>query len=269
MQYFNRIVLQTPESVTLEFILAGIGSRALALLMDYTILGLLLSALALLWWLLSDQLINYLDAMNINYSGLQNWLIAIPALLAFALFVGYFVFFETLWQGQTPGKRFVKIRVIQENGRPVGLAQATLRALLRPFDDIFWVGTFFIILGRQEKRLGDWVASTVVVQEAQSVTSTNFALSIEAQPYAEKLLKEVDFSTMQPDDFAVVREYLQRRSLMHPGAATQTAQRLENQLKALLGVEHLVIGDSSAPVYTSADLFLEAIYLAYQQQPEH
>lgn len=268
MQYFNRIVLQTPESVTLEFVLAGIGSRALALLIDYIVLGFLLSALALLWWFVADQLVNYLDVLNINYSGLQNWLIAIPALLAFAIIIGYFIFFETLWQGQTPGKRFAKIRVIQENGRPVGLAQATLRALLRPFDDIFWIGTFFIILGRHEKRLGDWVASTVVVQEAQPVTSSNFSLSLEAQPYAEKLLQEVDFSSMLPDDFAIVREYLQRRSLMHPGAATQTAQRLANQLKTLLAIEHLPIGDSLAPIYISADLFLEAVYLAYQQQSE-
>ncbi|NJM77492.1 MAG: RDD family protein, partial [Acaryochloridaceae cyanobacterium RU_4_10] len=92
MKYFNRITLQTPESVELEFILAGIGSRILALLIDYTLLGLFLLALVLFWAFFSYQLVVLLDSLNINYSGLQNWLIAIPLLIGFAGFVGYFVF---------------------------------------------------------------------------------------------------------------------------------------------------------------------------------
>jgi uncharacterized RDD family membrane protein YckC len=122
MQYFKKITLQTPESIQLEFLLAGIGSRAFALLIDYIFLGLSLATVISLWAWFSYMLVEYLDAINIEYSGLQNWLIAIPLLLVFVIFVGYFVFFETFWQGQTPGKRFAKIRVIQDNGKPVGLA---------------------------------------------------------------------------------------------------------------------------------------------------
>jgi uncharacterized RDD family membrane protein YckC len=258
MQYFKKITLQTPESIQLEFLLAGIGSRAFALLIDYTLLGLCLAAVASLWAWLSYLLVEYLDAANIEYSGLQNWLIAIPLLLVFVIFVGYFVFFETLWQGQTPGKRFAKIRVIQDNGKPVGLAQATLRALLRPLDDALWLGTFFIVFGKREKRLGDWIASTIVIQEDRPITAANFALSPEAQRVAEQLLEITDFSRLLPDDFAVVLEYLQRRSLMHPAAREQTAHRLHRQVQSLLMLEQL-------PYEMSSDLFLEAIYLAYQQ----
>ncbi len=262
MRYFNKITLQTPESVKLEFVLAGIGNRAFALLIDYTVLGLALTAMVLLWIFLSYQLINYLDRVNISYSGLQNWLIAIPFLIFFTLFVGYFVIFETLWQGQTPGKRFVKIRVIQENGRPVGLAQSTLRAILRPLDDSLWIGTFFILLGKREKRLGDWVAGTVVVQEEHVIASETFILSSHAQGAAQQLLQIIDFSLMLPDDFAVIREYLQRRAVMNPYARDQTATRLSQQMKALLQVGSLSL-DTLNP-----DLFLEASYLAYQQQSQ-
>jgi uncharacterized RDD family membrane protein YckC len=257
MQYFKKITLQTPESIQLEFLLAGIGSRAFALLIDYIFLGLSLATVISLWAWFSYMLVEYLDAINIEYSGLQNWLIAIPLLLVFVIFVGYFVFFETFWQGQTPGKRFAKIRVIQDNGKPVGLAQATLRALLRPLDDALWLGTFFIVFSKQEKRLGDWVASTIVIQEDRPITAANFALSPEAQQVANQLLDITDFSRLLPDDFAVVREYLQRRSLMHPAARDQTAHRLQHQVQSLLILEQL---PNMPP-----EIFLEAVYLAYQQ----
>ena len=87
--------------------------------------------------------------------------------------MGYFVLCETLWQGETPGKRFVKIRVIQDNGRPITLQQATLRALFRPVDDLFFLGLLFVILGKREKRIGDWLAGTLIIQEAKGKKGTD------------------------------------------------------------------------------------------------
>jgi uncharacterized RDD family membrane protein YckC len=259
MQFFNRITLQTPESVELEFILAGIGSRALALMLDYSLLSLVLVGFITVWALFSYQLINYLEQVGLNYAGLGNWLLAIPFLICFAVFVGYFVWFETLWQGQTPGKRWAKIRVIRDDGRPVTLAQATLRALLRPLDDILSLGFFFIVLGKREKRLGDWAAGTVVVQEERPLAAASFPLATEAQPLADQLLQTVDMTKLLPDDFAVVREYLQRRSLMSPAAKSETSLRLARQVKDILAMEAL-------PFDMKPDLFLEGVYLAYQQQ---
>jgi uncharacterized RDD family membrane protein YckC len=259
MRHFNRITLQTPESVRLEFILAGIGNRALALLIDYTILGLVITLLVVLWSIFSYQLLQYLIRLGINSAGLSNWLIAIPLLLSFAIFVGYFVFFETMWQGQTPGKRFAKIRVIQDNGRPVGLSQATLRAILRPIDDAFWLGTFFIMGGRKEKRVGDWAAGTVVVQEERPIATTDFSLDPQAQNIAQQMLQAADLSLLLPDDFAVVREYLRRRSKMNRKAREETANRLAIDIKAILKIEQTFTD-------ISPDILLEATYLAYQQQ---
>ncbi len=261
MRLFNQITLRTPESVELEFTLAGIGSRALALLIDYNILGLMLAGFVMLWLLFSLQLTNYLDQLKVAYGGLANWLIAIPFLICFVIFVGYFIFFESLWQGQTPGKRIAKIRVIRDDGRPVTLTQATLRALLRPLDDALSLGFFCIVLSKHEKRIGDWAAGTVVVQEERPVTSTNFPLTPEAQALAEQLLQLADFSPLLPDDFAVVREYLQRRSLMSAPAKSETSLRLARQVKDVLSLDTL-------PFDMKPDLFLEGVYLAYQQQSE-
>ena len=142
-------------------------------------------------------------------NGLALWLIAVQALIGFFIYVGYFVFYETVWSGQTPGKRYVKIRVIRDDGRPVRLQQSTLRALLRPFDDLFFIGVFFIVLNQREKPLGDLVGDTLVIQEEQPLTTAALKVSTSAQFLANKLLIEADISSLLPQDFAVIREYLQ------------------------------------------------------------
>jgi uncharacterized RDD family membrane protein YckC len=259
MRFFNRITYSTPESVELEFTLAGIGSRAFALLIDYHILFLGWALFITIWSILTGQLLEYFDRIGFNYSGLDNWLAAIIVLLSFAFFVGYFIFFEVFWQGQTPGKRLAKIRVVREDGRPVKLTQAVLRSLLRSIDDLLFVGFFFIILGRKEKRLGDLVAGTIVIQEERPAIRKAFQLSEQAQPIAEKLLQVANISLLLPDDFAVIREYLQRRLWMDKKAKSQISLQLARQVKDVVEIENL-------PSEMTPDLFLEAIYLAYQQQ---
>ncbi len=148
MRFFNRVTLQTPESVELEFTLAGIGNRALALVIDYTVLSASLTVFIIAWSLFSIQMSDF-----VNITGNSRlWLVAIALIVSFCIFTGYFILFETLWQGQTPGKRFAKIRVIRDDGRPIGLQQATLRSLLRAVDDTLFLGAFMIILSRREKR---------------------------------------------------------------------------------------------------------------------
>jgi len=259
MRFFNRVTLQTPESVELEFTLAGIGNRAYALLIDYIILGLILIGFLISWAIFATQLINVIETFVENSISLWLWFFAILFLISFFIYTGYFVFFEALWQGQTPGKRYVKIRVIRDDGRPVGLQQSTLRALLRPVDDIFFLGVFLITLSRKEKRLGDWVAGTLVIQEEQSIAPKTFSLSPQAQTLADQLKIAADLSRLLPEDFAVIREYLQRREGMTTQAKTELSRQLANQLKDVIALEKV-------PKGTSSHLFLEAVYLAYQQQ---
>jgi uncharacterized RDD family membrane protein YckC len=259
MRFFNRVTLQTPESVELEFTLAGIGNRAYALLIDYIALGLIQIGFLIAWAFLSIQLANVIEDLVGSSDRLQLWFFAILLLITFFIYVGYFVFFEALWQGQTPGKRYVKIRVIRDDGRPVGLQQSTLRALLRPVDDIFFLGVFLIALGKREKRLGDFVAGTLVIQEEQPVASATFPLSDQAQALADQLQLEADLSRLLPEDFAVIREYLQRRQAMTPEAKTELSRQLAHQVKEVIGLEKV-------PQKVTANVFLEAVYLAYQQQ---
>lgn len=258
MHIFNRITHETPESVELEFTLAGIGSRAWALLIDYHILGLLVVVFLIVWSLISYQLLDLLSNL-FRSADIGLWLVAIALLVMFFLYTGYFVLFETIWQGQTPGKRFAKIRVIRDDGRPISIGQATLRSLLRAFDDSLFIGAFMIMFTRKEKRLGDLAAGTIVIQAQSPEAAANFPISESANNLAPQLLYETDFSQLLPDDFAVIREYLQRRKAMTLKAREQLSLQLAQQAKNIIGLEKL-------PPAVTPDIFLEAIYLAYQQE---
>ncbi len=257
MHLFNRIKFNTPESVELEFTLAGIGNRALALLIDYHVLAVILVVFLILWGIVSVQLTNVVE--KIFGEALVIWLVAITIIISFMLYVGYFVFFETLWQGQTPGKRLAKIRVVCDDGRPIGLQQTTLRALLRPFDEFLFIGSLLIIFTKSEKRLGDLVAGTIVIQAQTPTASATLNISEQANTLYTELIEIADLSQLLPDDFAIIREYLQRRSGMSSKARALLATKLSQQVQNIINLEPL-------PEGVAYDVFLEAIYLAYSQR---
>lgn len=263
MPLFRQIKFHTPESIELEFTLAGIGSRAFALLIDYHLLAFTLLAFWLLGGLFTERLFLFLDSLGVNYSDLPLWLLSIALLITFAIYTGYFAYFETLWQGQTPGKRLAKIRVVRDDGKPVGLAQAALRSLLRPIDDLLFLGVFLIFFGKQEKRLGDWVAGTLVIQEARAPIEQKLSLSEPSSQLAAQLPELVDLSQLQPDDFAVISAYLNRRHGMTTAARNDLSLKLAREIRAIVGLKTI-------PEGLTSDQFLEAVYLAYQQQfPGH
>jgi uncharacterized RDD family membrane protein YckC len=250
MQYLKRVKSRTPESVELEFTLAGVGSRALALLIDYllwmVILTVLLTIFAFLYYLFS------------KIAGADKWLIAIQVLIFFVVYIGYFIFFETLWHGQTPGKRYVKIRVIRDDGRNAGLQQAIMRSLLRTVDDLFSLGLLMILFTKQEKRLGDLVAGTIVIQEAQN-TAQEIAIDPAAQELADSLAKTGRLEALTPDDFATVRRYLQRYPTLSPAARLTVSENLHQQILAVTNL----YPKTEKPNH---HLFLQAVYLVCVQQ---
>jgi uncharacterized RDD family membrane protein YckC len=258
MALFNTVKILTPESVEIEFTLAGIGSRAVALVVDYVALGLALTLLSIIYSFLLVQLAVNDVFLPISVDTLELWITAIFVLLMFAIYIGYFVLFETWWYGQTPGKRYTKIRVIRDNGQPERLPQATLRSLLRPVDDILFIGFFCILLSKTEKRIGDWLAGTLVVQNDPH-HSGEIQIAERSQAIGKDLLEIADFAKLSPDDFATIREFLQRRSAMNPKAKNQVSDQLGWRFRDQLELESL-------PTDMTTNTFLEALYWAYQQR---
>jgi len=168
------LVIETPERVPLHFALASIGNRFLACAIDHglQLFVMLVVALVFLWT-------GYLTQLGNRLSEAPKWMLAALIILVFVLWSGYFAIFEWLWNGQTPGKRMLKLRVIREDGRPVTFWEAAARNLLRIFDMMPWVGIPFysiglisVFLSSRDQRVGDFVAGTVVVREREAEAPT-------------------------------------------------------------------------------------------------
>jgi uncharacterized RDD family membrane protein YckC len=154
-------VIETPENVELQRRLAGIGTRFIAGLVDHL---LIVGALAIL-------LIVYLVAGYPIDPGPdsipQGLVIALFLVAAFLVLWGYFIAFELAMNGQTPGKRAVRIRVVKEGGGPITFPDIAARNLLRIVDGLFIYGVAGVVmfLTKRGQRLGDMVGGTVVISE--------------------------------------------------------------------------------------------------------
>jgi uncharacterized RDD family membrane protein YckC len=156
--------LELPEEIDLQVELANVGSRSLAILVDLALGGLVL-------------FIVYALTMLFAHSTADDWLTRLSAnalktlliLLVFGFQWVYFNFFEWAWNGQTPGKRLLHLRVIKVDGSPVSGTDVLLRNLSRPIDTLGPMGLLglaMIFVGRKAQRLGDLLARTYVIHEA-------------------------------------------------------------------------------------------------------
>jgi uncharacterized RDD family membrane protein YckC len=161
----------TPESVEFVYELGGLGTRMVAVLLDHLVVFGLLAAL----WAVSF-------AAGCLTFFLLGPMLALALAGSFLVYFGYFTYFEWRWNGQTPGKRALDLRVIDDRGMNIDLFQAAIRNLFRIVDmlpalaalDFLAVGFYAVggtsaLLSRSNKRLGDWAAGTLVVRTRQRV----------------------------------------------------------------------------------------------------
>jgi uncharacterized RDD family membrane protein YckC len=195
----QKIKITTPENIEVEYTLAGLGSRTGAALIDMIIQGVvfLILGIALL-------LIGYFSpGFWEEYYG---WIIG-GTLLVYALIsYGYFIAMELSMNGMTPGKKVFKIRAIRNNGQPITLKHSALRNLFRVFLDVFGVGVVLIFFTKQHKRVGDLVASTIVVAEENKT-----------QPITLESLQNINEHyryLMSEEEYEILRDYVQRKNSM-------------------------------------------------------
>ncbi|MHC4520990.1 MAG: RDD family protein, partial [Planctomycetota bacterium] len=154
-------LIETPEDVELERRLAGIGSRFLAGLIDTIILVAIYIVLFILFAILGGR------ALMAEAAGASTWAIALVIAVSFMIYWGYFAFFEMVMNGQSPGKRSQKIRVVKEGGGAITFTDVAIRNLLRVVDAQggYAAAGICMFLTQKAQRLGDLAAGTVVVLE--------------------------------------------------------------------------------------------------------
>ncbi len=219
------LIIETPERVPLEFALASIGNRFLAVAIDHFIQYL---SIFLIAWLVIN-LGNLggsggLDAPEQFFSEMPKWTLALLIIGVFLIFASYFILFEWLWNGQTPGKRLLRLRVIREDGRPLTLWEAITRNLLRICDAIpgfvlpvYSVGLIAIFLSNRDQRLGDIFAGTVVIRERNDEAPTfreTFSNPVSDRAFSrvqKPVNTNANVAKLNEREIEVVESFLRRR----------------------------------------------------------
>jgi len=222
----DKLIIDTPEQVHLEFVLAGIGSRFMAVFLD-TLIQVAVFVVIFIFTLI------FATPPLAGHSPM--WIFAILILVFFAITWGYYATFETVWKGQTPGKRWAGIRVIKSSGRPINAFEAIARNLVRIVDYLpgfYGVGIVTMMLNRRSQRLGDLVAGTLVVheggdEEAAVFFNTSSQHGDYVYPQAAKL-------TLQEAD--LIEAFLGRRLDIAPAIRQQSAQRIAEMIAARLAI---------------------------------
>lgn len=234
----DELIIETPERVEIHYVLANIGNRFLAAGIDHliqTVTGILIIVIA-----------GSVSEWRV-FSSMDGWAAAITVLLIFSLYWGYFVIFETIWSGQTPGKRLMKLRVVREDGRPVRFFEVFVRNLLRlaidfqPFPS-YAIGVMSIIFSARSKRIGDFVAGTVVIKErATEAPTLNEIIKVSEveQQRMERTapaLFTADTRRLSEQEVRAVETFLKRRFELKEPNRNALAIRIAQPISLKLGI---------------------------------
>ncbi|HEX4756457.1 MAG TPA: RDD family protein [Terracidiphilus sp.] len=256
----NQLSIDTPELVPIELPVAGIGSRFIAILVDYLIWTAIFIVLGLLAAII-------IPALTLLGKITASWAVGIVFLIIFLFHWGYFTLFEALGGGRTPGKRVTHIRVIHRSGRPIGFVESLARNLVRFVDYLpafYGVGLVAIFFSRQNQRLGDMVAGTIVIRDqevdspywGESASRTFTAPAFTAAkpippPHLALRLPASNLAKLSPADLRVLEGFFARRLDMDLNTRAALANRLSQALQAK--------SELTIPEGVSVETFLEAV----------
>ena len=220
--------LELPEEIDLQVEPANVGSRTLAILVDLALGGLVLFIVYALTMLLAhDVADDWLTKLS------SNVLKTLMVLLIFGLQWCYFNLFEWIWNGQTPGKRLLHLRVIKADGSPVSGIDVLLRNLSRPIDTLGpmgLIGLLMIFVSRKAQRLGDLMAGTLVIHE--TLIDWSIFDPIEnpaaASAQAKATAPAIRLTSAQ---WELLHRYLNRRDQFEDEARRRVALALVDSLK--------------------------------------
>jgi uncharacterized RDD family membrane protein YckC len=242
--YQDRLTLATAEGVELSVVLAGVGSRILARLIDF----------ALIW-------IPLLIAGFLLAAALGNFGVALLMVDIFFVLFGYDVMCERLFNGRTLGKRMLGLRVQRDGATRVDTVSSAMRAVLTVID--FWllsplIAITSVLVTADNKRLGDLAGATVVIREPKAGQAKSMPLAEvaprgrapvstpqlppdwrppAAQPTAgaTAMATHLDTSAVTREDLAAINAFLERRAALEPQIRAELGARMAGALRSRVG----------------------------------
>lgn len=260
----------TPEHVAIRYELAGFGSRAIAAAVDSALqLCFILFLVGVLWLL---AVLNVLPEWH-DWDHYQEWqqniIAAIGILLVFLIYWGYFIAFETWWNGQTPGKRWMQLRVIKDGGYPIDFRAALLRNLLRvvdsqpglPIFSCYGLAFITVLANPHYKRLGDLAAGTLVVyhgrEEKDPLARVGFGAAVTFRLLDHSVLTQL--ARLSREEYRTIARFLDRRAQLPPALRGKFAERLAQPLIEKFAYQGPALG-------MDYERWLEELDLAYRNR---
>jgi uncharacterized RDD family membrane protein YckC len=245
----KEITIETPEKITFSYTVSEIGTRMAACFID-----MLIQAAIVLFFILLIILAGFplLKLTDIDAASISPYVIAFYFILTFFLQWFYYIFFEVKMEGQSPGKKAMRIRVIKPDGGHLDFETIVLRNLLRAVDAFTFiplVGGFVAVIDKLHRRLGDIIADTIVVNEIYfNLQKPSFSASFYHQNAAK--VGEIAIK-LDEEELYILRRFLNERYKLTVKKQQEIAMNLANQVR-----EKLKISDQiNDPL-----LFLESIY---------
>lgn len=231
------LTITTPENVVLSFELAGVGSRFIACLLDSLLQGLGVVILVGIV-VAGTELFERIGLRAVWGSAV---LLAVMSLAIFALLSGYYIFFESRWNGQTPGKKAVGLRVVRDGGLPIDFPAAVVRNLCRAADflpALYAIGLVSILVSKDYKRLGDYVAGTLVVKERKE---EGLAPPVEQSPRKQYVLLDEfalrRISQLSRGQYEAAKRYVERSGQLDRGLAERLGEKIGKRIGEVLQAE--------------------------------
>jgi uncharacterized RDD family membrane protein YckC len=261
----DRYTVDTPENIEFAYDIAGIGSRFLAAIIDTFLIGM---AELILGFIIGVLIARSGFAERVNSA--ESLFLAVGSILAFLILWGYYIVFELVWNGQSPGKRAIGLRVVREGGRPLTFVNSAIRNLIRLVDFLpafYGIGVVVMFVDRRARRFGDLAAGTLVVKERRSVTLESLtaqSIPLPAAPPGQPLQQPTlpNVHLLNDQDYNLVQEFLRRRNELGRDARSRLGGQIASGLQARLGL----------PQGGDVERFLQYVVAEYQllkrQQPQ-
>ncbi|GAC1622389.1 MAG: hypothetical protein NVS4B13_12320 [Candidatus Elarobacter sp.] len=226
--------VRTGEAVAIRYELAGLGSRFLAVTVDLVAQVAVVLVLLIGYAFAAPVLSRAAFGKNVN-----GWAIGLGIVVLFLIFFGWFIVFETWWSGRTPGTRALGLRVVRDGGFPIDLGAAVIRNLVRIAEialGFYTLSAVSALLSKENKRLGDFAAGTIVVRErADAVPDLDAYLSRPARTD----------TGLSGADRVLVERFIARRATLEPSARLRLATRIADRVRPTLRASYGNLGDEA------------------------
>lgn len=233
--------VRTPESIAFNYELAGLGSRFLALIVDQAIQIVTLVAIFVGIFMAAARMAprQTLPAEDLKLG--ESLAIALLVIIVFIVLFGYFIVFEAVWNGQTPGKKLLGIRVVRDGGYPIDFGASLIRNLIRVGEQLlgyYILAAISAVISPENKRLGDLAAGTIVVRDARLTTPRNLTERRDEPVYAPT-------AYLAGEERVLIKRFLERRDGLSAERRSELAAQLAARIRSRVPPDLARLDDES------------------------